>query len=554
MRMELGLSQHQTIRQIQTLSPQMYMSMEILCLNSLDLEGRIQEEVENNETLDLVERPKSEETPSTEPQQTPEIAEKGVKTDGADSFEDRFEQWDQYSREEYGGPSRSLSSYDSEKDEKLEALSNTEGRPTSLQEHLESQLHLLDKDEIHRLIGVASEGELRQVMDLAVDIIYNIDNRGYLMYSLEEIQESLDPSIERPPLERTQLEKAVHEGTAHDLGAASPDSPGSSSHAAFSHDAPSEVRRAFQGRPPIELLEKALKIVQGLEPPGIGGRDVKESLLLQLRRDKQSYPIEEKIIMNHLEDLGQNRIPKIAKALGITIEEVKTAADNIVCLNPIPGNLFGGEVTRFVKPDVMVDEVDGKYEVRVESDYLPRLQISPHYRDLYKASRGNPDLKKYLKKKMDNAEWLIAAIRQRQSTLRRIAQEIVDIQSGFLDHGISYMKTLKMAEVAETVGVHVSTISRAISGKYMQTPRGIFALKYFFTGGATKSDGSGVEARGSVIQRIKDLIASENKENPLSDIDIVKKLADSNIKISRRTVTKYREAESIASSRQRRSY
>ena len=303
----------------------------------------------------------------------------------------------------------------------------------------------------------------------------------------------------------------------------------------------------------MELLEKALKLVQGLDPPGVGGRDVKECLLLQLRRDKQSYPIEEKIILNHFEDLGHNRMPKIAKALGVTLEEVKAAADNIVCLNPIPGKLFGGDVTRFVKPDVIVDEVDGKYEVRVDSDYLPRLQISPHYRDLYKTSRGDPDLKKYLKKKMDSAEWLIAAIRQRQSTLKKIAQEIVDIQSGFLDHGISNMKPLKMIEVAERVGVHVSTISRAISGKYMQTPRGIFAMKFFFAGGATKSDGT-VEARGSVIQRIKDLVASENKDNPLSDIDIVKKLAESHIKISRRTVTKYREAESIASSRQRRSY
>jgi len=492
MRMELGLSQHQTIKQIQTLSPQMYMSMEILCLNSLDLAERIETELENNETLESMEPapPKSEEAapPAEAPAQAP----------AEDSFEERFEQWDAYSREEYG-PSRSVSSYDGGKDEKLEALSNTEGRPTSLQDHLEEQVHLLDDHEIEKLAGSMTAADRSQVLDLCVDIIYNIDNKGYLMYSLEEIEASLNP------------------------------------------------------KPPIELLQKALLIVQGLDPPGVAGRDLKECLLLQLRRDKQSYPIEEKIIHGHLEDLGNNRLPKIAKALGITIEEVKTAAENIASLNPIPGKLYGGDVTRFVKPDVVVEEVDGHYEVRVDSEYLPRLQINPHYRELYKTSRGNVDLKKYLKKKIDNAEWLIAAIRQRQSTLRRIAQEVVDIQSGFLDHGISHMKPLKMIEVAEKVGVHVSTISRAISGKYMQTPRGIFALKYFFTGGATKSDGT-VEARGSVIQRIKDLIASENKESPLSDIDIVKKLAESNIQISRRTVTKYREAESIASSRQRRSY
>ncbi|MBI4605776.1 MAG: RNA polymerase factor sigma-54 [Planctomycetes bacterium] len=500
MRMELGLSQHQTIKQIQTLSPQMYMSMEILCLNSLDLEERIETELENNETLELAEATKPEEAPAQEAPQTTQAKE--------DSFERRFEGWEEYGREEYAS-ARRLSSYDGEKDEKLEALNNTEGRPTSLQEHLEEQVHLLEREEILRLVGppesLSNEAKafcsdpLKAILDLCVDVIYNIDSRGYLMYSLEAIQESLDP------------------------------------------------------KPPLDLLQKALAVVQSLDPPGIGGRDLRECLLLQLRRDKQEYPVEEKIIEGHLEELGHNRLPKIAKALGITVDEVKAAAETIACLNPLPGNLYGGEAARSVKPDVLVDEVEGKYEVRVDSDYLPRIQVSSHYRDLYKTAKSDPDLKKYLKKKIDSAEWLLAAIRQRQLTLRRIAQELVDIQSGFLDHGISHLKPLKMVEVAERVGVHVSTISRAISGKYMQTPRGIFPMKFFFSGGASKSDGT-VEARGSIIQRIKDFIAGEDKSNPLSDIDIVKKLSESSIKISRRTVTKYREAESIPSSRERRSY
>jgi RNA polymerase sigma-54 factor len=481
----------------------MYMSMEILCLSSLDLEERIETEVENNETLDIAERTKPEEAAPAPPEPAA-----GATTE-AESFEKRFEGWDEYSREEYGG-SRRLSSYDGEKDEKLEALNNTEGRPTSLQEHLEGQIHLLEEAEIERVVGPLAqlpglEGKPRQeamrtLLDLCTDVVYNIDSRGYLMYSLEEIQASLEES-----------------------------------------------------KPPFELLQKALQLVQSLEPPGIGGRDLKECLLLQLHRDKQLYPVEEQIINNYLEELGHNRLPKIAKALGITVEEVKAAAETIACLHPIPGNLFGGEAARPVRPDVIVEEVDGNYEVRVDSEYLPRLQISTHYRDLYKASRADPDVKKYLKKKLDSAEWLIAAIHQRQSTLKRIAQELVEIQKGFLDHGISHLKPLKMVEVAERVGVHVSTISRAISGKYMQSPRGIFSLKSFFTGGATKSDGT-QEARGSIIQRIKDLVENEDKANPLSDIDIVKKLAESNIKISRRTVTKYREAESIASSRERRAY
>jgi RNA polymerase sigma-54 factor len=526
--MELGLSQHQTIKQIQTLSPQMYMSMEILCLNSLDLAERIETELENNETLDRAEVAKAEEAPPT--------PAKGPEGDREDPFDAKVEQWDSYTREEYG-PQRSASSYDGAKDEKLEALSNTEGRPTSLQEHLEAQVHLLDEAELTRLAGSLSPEEMSQVADLCVDIIYNIDNRGYLMYSLEDIQASLESKPAASPHDSAPA-------SPHDSAPASPHDPA---------PAPHDPAPAPHDPVPLDFLKKALHVVQSLDPPGVGGRDLKECLILQLRRDRQQYPLEERIIQDHLEDLGNNRLPKIAKALGVGLEEVKTASENIASLNPIPGKLFGGEASRFIRPDVMVDEIDGKYEVRVDSEYLPKLQINSHYRDLYKTSRGNQDLKKYLKKKIDNAEWLIAAIRQRQSTLRRISQEIVDIQSGFLDHGISHMKPLKMVEVAEKVGVHVSTISRAISAKYMQTPRGIFPMKFFFTGGATRSDGT-VEARGSVIQRIKDLIAGEDKANPLSDIDIVKKLAESNIKISRRTVTKYREAESIASSRQRRSY
>ncbi len=493
MRMELGFSQHQAIRQIQTLSPQMYMSMEILCLNSLDLEERIDTELENNETLELTEKTKSEELPGSEAP----VASEPVQ-EPAESFEKHFEDWQDYSREEYA-TSRSVSSYAGDKDEKLEALSNTEGRPTSLQEHLEEELHLLDRSEFEHILGKVTDEELSQITDLCVDIVYNIDNRGYLMYSLEEIQSSLE------------------------------------------------------SKPSLVALGKALRLVQSLDPPGVGGRDLKECLLLQLHRDKQQYPVEESIIRDHLEELGHNRLPKIAKALGISMEEVKEAVETIVSLNPLPGKLFGGEAASFVKPDVIVDEVEGHYEVRVDFDYLPRLQIAPHYRDLYKTSRKNPELKQYLKKKLDSAEWLLAAVRQRQATLRRIAQELVDIQKDFLDHGVSHLKPLKMVEVAERVGVHVSTISRAISGKYMQTSRGILSMKTFFTGGASKSDGT-TEARGSVIQRIKELVANEDKANPLSDIDIVKRLAESNIKLSRRTVTKYREAESIASSRERRSY
>lgn len=562
--MELGLSQQQTLKQIQTLSPQMYMSMEILCLNTLDLEQRVAEELENNETLERIEP--TEETTDRETEANQENAE----ADGYDeSFDARFERWEQYSQEEYSGPRSSRVSH-GDTDEKYEALSNTEGRPESLQEHLEQLVHLLSEAEILDLHAQLLDGSLpsievssglreaqpayrlalesgrigpelraeqmQLVRELAAEIIYNLDSRGYLLYSLADIFEDLTSG-------------SGAGGAAGSDGAS----------AAGGRVGGNGDREAEPAEVPVLdeedrwALGLALAVVQSLEPAGVGGRTLQECLLLQLRRDPQDYPLEERIISEHLGDLGHNRLPKISRALGVTIEDVKLAGENIASLNPLPGKLYGSELPRYVKPDVVVDEIDGRYEVRVDSDYIPRIQISDHYRTLYQQSKKDPAIKRYLKKKIDNAEWLLTAIRQRQSTLLRIAQAIVEVQSGFLDHGISHLRPLKMADLADRLGVHVSTISRAISGKYIQTPRGIFDMKFFFTGGATKDDGN-VEARGSVIQRIKDLIANEDKSNPLSDISIVRKLAESGIKISRRTVTKYREAEAIPSSRERRSY
>ena len=509
--MDLGLTQ--ALKQIQTLSPQMYMSMEILCLNSLDLEDRIETELEKNVALELNDEPRDGGDSATEapPEASPDSGDTSVDPLSDDaSFDRKVEQWDALAREDYDyGLRRRVARSDGERDDKLEALNNTEGKPVSLAEHLEEQLHLLRPEDLpdDELQSIG----LEEVFDLCSEIIYNLDPRGYLLYPIEEIHQSLVARI----TEEEGLEAAA--------------------------------------KASLELMKKALRIVQLLDPPGIGGQNLPECLLLQLQRDNHRYAVETQIIENHLDDLANNRLPKIAKSLGVTIEETKAAAETIASLNPIPGKLFGGETPHYIKPDVVVEEVNGRYEVRVDSDYLPRLRISDYYRDLYKRSRKDPEVKKFIKKRLESAEWLISAIRQRQSTLERIAREIVKIQEGFFRHGISRLRPLKMVEVADVVGVHVSTVSRAISGKYIQSPAGIHEMKFFFTGGAQKSDGT-MEARGSVIERIKKLIEEEDKKSPLSDIDIVKRLETSGIKISRRTVTKYREAESIPSSRQRRAY
>ena len=574
MRMDLGLTQ--TLKQIQTLSPQMYMSMEILCLNSLDLEDRIETEVENNVALELEESRKEEAVSgesgeaatTTDDRPAQESLEDPLSGDA--SFDRKVELWDRLARDEYEDRPRARS-YDLERDDKLEALNNTEGRPISLAEHLEEQLNLLTAVDLKE-VGV-EEAEAEIIRALCDEVLYNLDERGYLLYPIEEIYRSMlvrlggeaasTPELGSEVIPETAFSAPIQEpeGRGPDMFADQVSLPvvvesdaavGSDDDVSPGPSLPPAAASETSGVT-LEQMTKALSLVHRLDPPGIGGLDLGECLLLQLRRDKQSYPFEEKIIENHLDDLANNRLPKIAKALGATIDDIKVAGETIASLNPIPGKLFGGDAPQYIKPDVLVEEVDGRYEVRVLSDYLPRLRVSDYYRNLYKQSRKDPELKKFIKKKLDSAEWLLAAIRQRQSTLERIAREVVEIQQGFFVHGISHLKPLKMVEVADRVGVHVSTISRAISGKYLQSTRGIYDLKFFFTGGAQKSDGT-FEARGSVIQRIKDFVEKENKQKPLSDIEIVRKLEGHGIKISRRTVTKYREAEGIPSSRQRRAF
>ena len=587
MRMDLGLTQ--TLKQIQTLSPQMYMSMEILCLNSLDLEDRIETELENNVALELKDSEGSSDDDSRADGAEGATAERADEGSAADELFDRkVEQWDQLARDEYDSGPRRRSAFDGEKDDKLEALNNTEGRPLSLAQHLEEQLHLISDENLLLEFGVETE-EVELIRELGAEILYNLDERGYLLFPIDEIHrgllERLGAPLPEEPAAETGSDGAPAEagsiGEAGPIGTGSAASPepvsgedpadafGAASLGVSMRDLAPAAADVPEADPSDASLEevipgprevitsermiKALKIVRGLDPPGIGGIDLKECLLLQLERDRQPYPIETKIISDHLDDLANNRLPKIAKALGITIDDVKTAAETISSLNPIPGKLYGGQPPQYIKPDVLVEEVNGRYEVQVLSNYLPRLKVSEYYLALYKRSRKDPELKKFIKKKLESAEWLLAAIRQRQSTLERIAREVVEIQEGFLTSGLSHLKPLKMVDVAERVGVHVSTVSRAISGKYMQSPQGLHALKFFFTGGAQKSDGT-MEARGSVIQRIKDLVEQEDKQHPLSDKNIVSKLMESGIGISRRTVTKYREAENIPSSRQRRAY
>lgn len=303
----------------------------------------------------------------------------------------------------------------------------------------------------------------------------------------------------------------------------------------------------------LELAERALALVQKLDPPGVGARDLRECLLLQLRPGMPFYEQLRTIISSHLEDLEHNRMPIIERRTGYSLEMIQATQEQLRKLNPKPGAEFNSNHVPTVTPDVFLElGEDGKYKVRLEEGNTPRLYISPYHRQLLMNAR-DAETKEWIKRKINSAQWLIESIEQRRNTLTRVSQAIVDHQTQFLDLGPEHIEPLKMQQIADKVGVHVTTVSRAVDDKWIQTPRGIFPLKRFFGGGTTNSSGEEI-AWDAVRLKLQEIVDGENKEHPFSDDELVKELAKHGLTVARRTVTKYRKAMSIRSSRERKDW
>jgi RNA polymerase sigma-54 factor len=304
----------------------------------------------------------------------------------------------------------------------------------------------------------------------------------------------------------------------------------------------------------LAMAQRALSIVQKLDPPGIASRNLRECLLLQLSPGMPHYEQLKTLITGHLEDLEHNRLPTIERKTGYSISLIQQTLAELRKLNPKPGANFGDAFVPNVTPDVFVElGDDGKYRVRLEDGRTPTLFISPYYRKLLTSGQANAETREYIKRKINSAQWLIESIQQRRGTLTRVAQAIVDHQTEFLSQGPEAIEPLKMQQIADKVGVHVTTVSRAVDDKWIQTPRGIFPLKRFFCGGTVSAAGEEV-AWDTVRLKLQEIIDNENKQHPLSDDELVRELAKHGLTVARRTVTKYRKAMNIASSRQRRDW
>ncbi len=492
MRLSFGLEQKLVQKQI--LAPRMIQSMEILQLPIQALQERIEQEINENPLLEMVEE-ESEfpPEPQGEERENPDAPAEGEKELVVDETKDNADDFERLLEMNQEFPE------------------HFDERPRASANRMEAEA----ERKLDALANIAARPQTLQdvlelqlhEMDLALElrqmaerIISSLDSNGYLTASLADLL---------PP------------------------------------DATPEK---------LQLAHQALEVVQSLEPAGVGARDLRECLLLQLVPDMPFYDEVKTLVAGHLDDLKDNRLPAIQRKTGYSIERIQQTWAQLRKLNPKPGANFADVHVPPVTPDVFVDRgEDGKYGVWLEDSRTPTLRISNYYRQRLMSKDATAEEKEFIKRKVTSAQWLIESIEQRRSTLTKVAQAIVDHQTRFLDDGPEFVEPLKMQQIADKVGVHVTTVSRAVDDKWIQTPRGLLPLKRFFVGGTTSADGEEV-AWDAIRIKLQELIDSEDKQHPLSDDELVRQLQKAGLKVARRTVTKYRQKMGIPSSRQRRDW
>jgi RNA polymerase sigma-54 factor len=296
-------------------------------------------------------------------------------------------------------------------------------------------------------------------------------------------------------------------------------------------------------------VEKVLVMIQGFDPPGVAARSIQECLLIQLKSDPNPDPVSVEIVEQHFDDLSRRRYPDIARALKLPLDRIMESVEEIMGLEPKPGRRFGGSDSRYIVPDVVVHKMGSEYVVVLNEDGIPRLRVNSLYRSLLRNS--GDEARQYVEQKLRSAVWLIKSVDQRQRTLRKVTQSIVKFQREFLDKGLPYLRPLSLRDVGEDIGMHESTISRVTTNKYVETPQGLFELKFFFHSGIASGTGEMVSSV-SVKKMIQDLLANEDPSKPLSDQEVAQILKGRGLVIARRTVAKYREELGILPSHQRR--
>lgn len=493
--MRLDVSQQVRLEQRMKLSPRIIQAMEILQLPLMALQERIEEELTSNPCLERREG-SGEDIPAKSPEaEEHNRGEEAIVVDPDNANKADFERLAEFGDahgedlEWVDRPYRRARP-SGERDIKLDALANTPARSESLIDHLLHQWAFVEAGEPIDAAGRA--------------IISNIDDDGYLRTPPEELVNSkLNPPIT------------------------------------------------------LESLNQALGSVQKLDPLGVGARDLRECLLIQLDAEAAAghdVELSRRIVSDFLREVEMNRIPLIARRTDRSVEEVNEAISYLARLDPRPGRRVGQMPVPYITPDAMIDLDDnGQIVVSMRDGNTPSLKISRLYRKLARSRDTETKAREFIRNNLRTAQWLIGAIQQRRRTVRRVIEEVFAVQQEFLEQGPEVLRPLPMTEVAAKIGVHVATISRAVAGKYIQTPRGVFPLRMFFSGGTAAGDGEDV-AWDAIKARLRDIVDKEDKSDPLADDQIAAELSKQGIKIARRTVAKYRNLLNIPPARKRRQY
>jgi RNA polymerase sigma-54 factor len=299
-------------------------------------------------------------------------------------------------------------------------------------------------------------------------------------------------------------------------------------------------------------ISEVLRVIQTFDPPGVGARDLRECLMLQMERKGLDGTLEYRIVRDHMEALGKRRIPEISRGTNTSLDDVQEAIARIGKLDPRPGRAFMSVAEQYVAPEVFVVKDGEDYTVTTNDEQIPHLRISNVYKDLMSAGADDPEVKNYIREKIRAGKFLIKSLHQRQSTIANIGREIVKRQREFMEKGLAFLKPMTMSQIADVVGVHETTVSRAVSGKYIETPQGIFEMRYFFTSGLSTSNGD--VSNTTIKDIVAEIFKAEDTTKPLSDQEVVKMLTDKGINIARRTVAKYRDELSILPSNLRKVY
>jgi RNA polymerase sigma-54 factor len=491
-----GLSQSTSLRQELKINPRLYQAMDLLYMPLLDLQQHLKQELLVNPFLELIE-------PEDDEEEADQESEEEGTTTATDLAEPATTETEPAKENEIDWEEILLDGFDTpghrEEHEEKEYYEPVSIERRGLDDHLRDQVALLDLNP-------------RQML-LAEEFIGNIDENGWLACSLDELLGGINEVVVK---------------AAEELGRDS---------------APLYT---------AEEAEAMLKTIQALDPPGVGARDLRECLLIQIRESGREETLEGRLVRDAFDELISHRWSEISKRFSVSVADVQQAADEVAKLDPKPGLRHSDSTDNYIVADLVIDKIDGEYRVFINDGNLPRLRLSKVYQEIARDRRKfDGENKEFISSKLNSANWMIQAIEQRRQTMLKVTNYIVDRQRDFFEKGIQHLRPLTLREVAEHIGMHESTVSRVTNEKYVQTPRGVLPLKFFFSSGLSTTGGEDVSARG-IKDQIQKLVEGENPRSPLTDQAIVAILSDQGVNIARRTVAKYRDQLGVLSARMRK--